>query len=221
MHNSTREQTLTYMTTQPFDKAFWEDRWAAASGTAPVLPMNPHVVAETRQLPVGDALDAGCGTGTEAVWLATQGWRVTGADISPSALSAAAERADTAGVDDRVEWVETDLTRWEPERDWDLVVTSYAHSTTGQLALYRRVSDWVTPGGTLLIVGHHHAAGGHDHAHNHPEGSTISLDEITGILPSPDWRIASAYESARTVLAAGRTVQLRDVIVRAERSTSA
>lgn len=48
---------------------------------------------------VGEAaLDAGCGTGAEAVYLASIGLEVIGVDISPTALAAARERADAAGV---------------------------------------------------------------------------------------------------------------------------
>lgn len=35
----------------------------------------------------GRALDVGCGEGADSLWLAQQGWRVTGVDIAQSALS--------------------------------------------------------------------------------------------------------------------------------------
>lgn len=37
----------------------------------------------------GPILDVGCGTGTNAIWLARQGYRVTGSDVAPGAISAA------------------------------------------------------------------------------------------------------------------------------------
>ena len=46
----------------------------------------------------GAVLDAGCGTGTHAVLLATLGHRVTGIDVAARAIELAAERAGTAGV---------------------------------------------------------------------------------------------------------------------------
>ena len=46
-------------------------------------------MAELTGLPVGTALDAGCGTGADAVWLARQGWAVTAIDISPTAVGQA------------------------------------------------------------------------------------------------------------------------------------
>ena len=45
------------------------------------------------ELTPGTALDAGCGAGAEAIWLAAAGWQVTAADISSQSLARAAERA--------------------------------------------------------------------------------------------------------------------------------
>src|SRR5262249_50729465 len=44
------------------------------------------------------ALELGCGTGTNCVWLAQQGFEVTGVDVAPLAVEAAEKRAKAAGV---------------------------------------------------------------------------------------------------------------------------
>ena len=44
------------------------------------------------------ALELGCGTGTNSVWLAQQGFDVTGIDLAPLAVERAEERARAAGV---------------------------------------------------------------------------------------------------------------------------
>jgi methyl halide transferase len=44
------------------------------------------------------ALDIGCGTGSSSVWLAQQGFEVTGLDVAPLAVERAEERARAAGV---------------------------------------------------------------------------------------------------------------------------
>lgn len=61
-----------------------------------------RVVDGPRALPPGRALDLGCGTGADAVFLATRGWKVTGVDSVPKALDAARRRSAEAGVD--VDW---------------------------------------------------------------------------------------------------------------------
>src|SRR5918997_448861 len=108
--------------THSFDQEYWDRIWqgdgGASMGTA---APNPYLARELGDLPPGSALDAGCGAGAEAIWLATRGWQVTGADIADEALARAAQRAASSGVADRVQWVEADLSAWEPGTTYDLV----------------------------------------------------------------------------------------------------
>ncbi|WP_394938468.1 class I SAM-dependent methyltransferase [Psychromicrobium sp. YIM B11713] len=206
-------------TAHAFDKGYWERHWdqssPAAHGTRSAPP-NPYLLAETRNLPPGSALDAGCGTGSEAIWLALQGWHVTGADISGNALALAAKAAREAAIADRVSWIETDLTTWSPQDRWDLVVTSYAHPGEPQLAFYQRISGWVAPAGSLLIVGHR-AQASHGHGEQHPLEATATLAGISALLSPTKWRIESAAEHRRTLPAANTQAVLHDVVVRATR----
>lgn len=201
---------------QDFDGTYWESHWVAATDHSRRPPVSPYLPAETAHLAVGTALDAGCGSGTEVLWLAERGWQVTGADISTTALSAAEHRAEEAGLAGRVEWVRADVTAWEPGRTWDLVVTSYAHPDAGQLALYERIGRWVAPGGTLLIVAHRP---GQHAGPAHPEGATATLVEVTGLFTESGWHVDAGYESTRTAQPGGRPVQLHDVVVRARRAS--
>jgi SAM-dependent methyltransferase len=235
--------------TPDFEKGFWQEHWDP-SRTAPGGPdagtANPYVIHETAELVPSSALDAGCGTGGEAIWLAARGWQVTGADISANALAEAAARATAAGVSDRVTWVEADLTVWEPESPFGLVVTNYAHASIPQLEFYDRIARWVAPGGTLLIVGHLNddaqaAIGhGHDHGHDHDHGAkpghgvlpghghdhgdqppveaTATPSAITGQLDSTMWQVVTADTGTRTMNTPdGQTVTISDVFVRAIR----
>jgi len=200
-----------------FEKDAWERHWRETLGEhAPADSPGPYLTAETTELRPGTALDAGCGTGAHAVLLAERGWTVTGVDVAPTALAAAAERAGRAGAS--VRWVEADLTTWAPEAPFDLVLTAYAHASIPQLDLYRRLGEWVAPGGTLLIVGHsgHGDATGHDE--QPPEASRVTLPDITALFAAPAWRIRTAREDAATV--PGHPVRHHDVIVRAERAPS-
>jgi SAM-dependent methyltransferase len=56
----------------------------------------------------GRALDVGCGTGRDSVYLARHGWAVTAIDGVPQALDAARRRAEAAGVE--VKFVQGDVT---------------------------------------------------------------------------------------------------------------
>lgn len=47
----------------------------------------------------GRAVDLGCGTGNYSLYLASRGFRVTGVDIAPSAISLARENAAKTGLD--------------------------------------------------------------------------------------------------------------------------
>jgi 2-polyprenyl-3-methyl-5-hydroxy-6-metoxy-1,4-benzoquinol methylase len=53
------------------------------------------------------AIELGCGTGSNAVWLARQGFDVTGVDISPSALERATKHAFSEGVN--VHFLQADI----------------------------------------------------------------------------------------------------------------
>jgi methyl halide transferase len=56
----------------------------------------------------GKALELGCGTGTNAIYLASEGFQVTAVDVAPTALNLAMEKARKAGV--KVRWLLADVT---------------------------------------------------------------------------------------------------------------
>lgn len=202
--------------THSFEKDYWERHWDEAQDSSRRTPPNPYLVDETADLELGTALDAGCGAGAEAIWLAGRGWQVTGADISVSALAQASAGAEAASVTDRVTWIEADLTVWEPAERFDLVTTNYAHPTIPQLEFYERIADWVAPEGTLLIVGHLHVPDATETDHHPPEKATATLANIISGLDADTWRIDTADERTRTTGDHGGRA-LNDVIVRATR----
>lgn len=207
--------------THSFDQQYWDQVWqgdrAAAMGASST---NPHLVREVGGLTPGSALEAGCGGGAEAIWLAQQGWRVTAADIAEDALTIAARRAEAAeaaGVAEQVSWVQADLSTWAPDAQYDLVTTHYAHPAMPQLEFYDRIAAWVAPGGTLLIVGHLHQ----DHGHGDdepPASASATAAAITARLDPAVWEVATAQEAHRTTAGHdGRETTLHDVVVRARR----
>ncbi len=208
-----------------FDKGYWENHWTQADGRFPAGDPNPYLEIEISGLPTGTVLDAGCGEGAEAIWLACAGWQVTAADISSEALSRASRRAAGSGAPgERLNWMEADLSSWQPDRQFDLVTTHYAHPAIPQLDFYQRISSWVAPGGTLLIVGHLEApdaANGPEHGHGHrvrpPTDASVTATAVTALLEPAQWDVMTAMEQKRTIGQTAGSHQLSDVVVRATR----
>lgn len=221
--------------THSFDKDFWDQTWDG--GQAPMMSSsdpNPHLISEISGLEPGTALDAGCGAGAEAIWLAAQGWDVTGADVADTALDYAEGRAAAAKMAGRIEWVHADLSAWAPEKQYDLVTTHYAHPAMPQLEFYDRIASWVAPGGTLLIVGHlnhnhgtstedshdqnssHDRNSRHEHGLTHPPAeASATAAAITERCDPATWKVVTAEESQRTMVGpGGRTTTVDDVVVR-------
>lgn len=138
-----------------FEPAGWEQRYAGDGEVWSGRP-NPQLVAEVAGLAPGTALDVGCGEGGDVVWLAQQGWTVTGADFSANGLARAARHAQVAGVADRCGWWQVDARTLDPAgREFDLVTTHFLHPPEdGMVEVTRRLASAVAPGGHLLVVGH-------------------------------------------------------------------
>ena len=87
-----------------FAYRFTRPRWD--TGITP-----PELVAliETQKLAPGRALDLGCGTGTNVVYLAQHGWNVVGVDFVGKALEQARRKAQNTKV--QAEFFQADVTR--------------------------------------------------------------------------------------------------------------
>ncbi|WP_082159262.1 bifunctional 2-polyprenyl-6-hydroxyphenol methylase/3-demethylubiquinol 3-O-methyltransferase UbiG [Micromonospora sp. HK10] len=192
---------------QEFGAAYWEERYRHADGSG--HGPNPQLVTEVADLPPGTALDAGCGEGADARWLAERGWRVTAVDISPTALDRASRREHTG----RVDWVRADLTSWAPaERHFDLVSAHYVHPAGSPEELVDRLAAGVAPGGTLLIVGH--APG---ESSPHAPRSHVTAEQLAAGLDATEWDVLVAEVRVRPVRHDGHGTVLRDAVLRARR----
>ena len=138
-----------------FEPASWEERYAGEERIWSGRP-NAQLAAETSALTPGTALDVGCGEGGDVVWLASRGWRVTGADFSANGLARAARHAEEAGVADRTDWWQVDARDFDAGgRSFDLVTTHFLHPPDGGMVqVVGRLAGAVAPGGHLLVVGH-------------------------------------------------------------------
>jgi SAM-dependent methyltransferase len=91
------------------------------------------VASVLAELPPGDAIDLGCGTGRDVVYAASLGWRVLGVDVLPDALERGAALAGRcAAAIETPSWRRVDLERagWEGEiaERFDLVIVCrYLH----------------------------------------------------------------------------------------------
>lgn len=91
------------------DSAKWNDRYQKGDipwDTGRPSPELQRVLKDHNIRPCR-ALDLGCGTGTNSIWLAQQGFEVTGLDIAPLALQRAEERAQAVVV--KVRFLEADV----------------------------------------------------------------------------------------------------------------
>lgn len=81
----------------------WDDRYLSGDTPWDTGKPNDHLVEFLRFNPFehGQALDVGCGTGSNSLWLAEQGFTVLGIDVSSIAIEKARARAADAGVDCR------------------------------------------------------------------------------------------------------------------------
>lgn len=70
-----------------------------------------------RQFPPGRALDVGCGTGTQALWLAAQGFDVVGVDISARAIERAHAKATETRAAGTIRFAVLDFLASPPDAD--------------------------------------------------------------------------------------------------------
>ena len=130
---------------------FWNEMWAdiedCSSGSDEIL------LDQVECLAPGRALDIGCGTGGNAVWLAKHGWQVTALDHSVVAIEKCKRLASEQGV--TVEFVVADASAHHPEGNYDLITCFYLQLFPNERAsMLARMSKALAPGGTFLFVSH-------------------------------------------------------------------
>lgn len=106
------------------------------------------------QLPVGRAIDLGCGEGRNSLYLAGLGWTVTGIDFSSVAVEKARRLASEQGL--AVNFEVHDVRSFEPEQESaDLVMALYLHlAKEDRRRVLAAAANALSPGGHVLVVGH-------------------------------------------------------------------
>ncbi|MFD3732725.1 SAM-dependent methyltransferase [Streptomyces sp. NPDC058632] len=193
---------------------FWEKHYGTRSARGERA--NPLLVETAGSLPPGAAVDLGCGTGGDTLWLARHGWQVTAVDISGTAVEGVRARARELGLGDRVTAEQHDLARSFPGGTFDLVSAQYLHTPfplpRGQVL--RTAARQLRPGGLLLVVDHGSTAPWS--WNQDPDTHYPTPDEIAaglGLDPG-QWRVLRAdMPRRRAVGPAGETATVTDNVL--------
>jgi len=126
----------------------------------------------------GQALDLGCGTGRDAVFLAPLGWEVTAVDILPDALERGRDLAARYSPDGVIEWVQMDLESESLAGQFRLITMFRFYD----VEILRKSATLLAPGGTLLVESF---STEHQQATGHPRtsGRAILIQAARDVLP--------------------------------------
>jgi len=201
------------------DEAFWNERYRGQTAIWSGEP-NARLVEEASALTPGVALDAGCGEGADAIWLAERGWRVTAVDIASTALDRARAVDVLPAVAERIDWQRGDLVaKPPPAAAFDLVAAHFMQMAPDALATFvGGLAAAVKPAGTLLVVGHH-PSDLHTTARR-PRGPGVlySAEDVVALLDPGEWDIAvCAARPRRASDPNGNSITVHDTVLRAQR----
>ncbi|HUJ59585.1 MAG TPA: methyltransferase domain-containing protein [Kofleriaceae bacterium] len=123
----------------------WNDIFRTGSGFNP--RPNQLLVDTVAGVRPGRALDVAMGQGRNALYLASQGWLVTGVDFSAEGIRIAREHAAKAGLALDAEYA--DLASYDFGTDkWDLVTMIYAGDDVSWI---ERIKPSLRPGGLFVV----------------------------------------------------------------------
>jgi len=146
----------------------------------------------------GVGVDLACGEGRNAVWLAEQGWTMTGVDFSGEALAKAAALAGARGVE--VALVQADAVTWSPPPDQDLVLVAYLHLPAAErAAALDHAVGACRPGGQVVVVGHARANLGGGYGGPQDPAILLDPDEVAADLRAAGAEIDRAEQVERPV----------------------
>ncbi|GAA1725800.1 class I SAM-dependent methyltransferase [Aeromicrobium alkaliterrae] len=203
-----------------FEQAGWDERYSGPDTIWSGNP-NPQLVTEVTGLTPGTALDLGSGEGGDVIWLAQQGWTVTGADFSPEGLARAARHAEEAGVGERTSWWRVDARTFAEDHEqagsptFDLVTTHFLHPGTSMVEVVAELTKAVAPGGHLLVVGH---APSEVFTHHSPkqQAAMWHAEDMLAAL-GEDFETLVVEQRPRRVERDGRVVEIDDATLLARR----
>jgi SAM-dependent methyltransferase len=145
--------TAASQAVDPRDRDFWNGKYNDPKFDFNHRPSRLLVEAIAGRHP-GDAIDLGMGEGRNAIYLAQQGWQVTGVDLSDVGVAQAKKRAAELGV--KLNTTVDDLDHYDIGRArWDLITLFYMHAWYhgGKPPVAQRLHAALKPGGLLVVEG--------------------------------------------------------------------
>lgn len=201
---------------------FWEARYAKSKDRKRGKP-GKLLQEQVAGLPPGRALELGCSTGDDSLWLAEQGWQVTAVDLSEHAIETARRLAAEAGLAERIHFQAVDLATTVPQGPFELVTALYFQSPFDfpRAEILRRAAEQLVPGGRLLLVSHATAppwAGQHMPEHMPKDLSkhmpTLEQEREALQLTGPDWQIETCSLQSRIATGPeGQQAELQDNLI--------
>ncbi len=138
---------LVYRLMYIFSRPNWD------TGTTP-----PYVLQAFTQgdVPPGSALDLGCGTGTNVIYMAQQGRTAIGIDFAREAIVKARQKAAQAGVTDKTQFYVADVSRLDrlnlPTISFALDMGCFHGLTPEEQRRYMEgLSTLMCPGGWFML----------------------------------------------------------------------
>jgi cyclopropane fatty-acyl-phospholipid synthase-like methyltransferase len=146
----------------------------------------PEIVAmiESGKVPIGRALDLGCGTGTNAIYLAQHGFTVTGIDVSRRAIALAKRKTRSARLSDRVQLERGDVAamqKWVSHNSIDFAFDIGCFHNLKPEARQRYVlalTNVLRPGAIYMLYAFE----------PQPDRAGVSMDEIAALF-DPTFRL--------------------------------
>jgi SAM-dependent methyltransferase len=192
------------------DREDWNTRYAGSELIWTDEP-NRFLVEATTSLEPGLALDLAAGEGRNAVWLAERGWRVDAVDFAVVGLDKGRKLAAGRGVS--VNWIEADLLAYAPPAArYALVILFYLQLPWNSMrGVLRRAAQALSPGGSLLLVGHDLT--NLERGHGGPKSSEVlyTPDQVAAELP--ELTITEATRRLRPVETEAGSVNAIDCLV--------
>jgi SAM-dependent methyltransferase len=135
----------------------WDQRYATEDLPWDTGQPDHHLVelVERGTIEPGRVLEVGCGTGTNALWLAARGFEVLGVDISPQAIAKAQAKAEAAGADlefRTLDFLSAEIDRAPFDFVFDRGVLHVFDDAAARARFAQQVARVLAPGGVWLSL---------------------------------------------------------------------